>query len=74
MIDIASETWATVRKQCQEIIERQTELLVRGSRNAGEDDRARGEIAVARAILALAEPRLVQPSGDYTQRKDRSGI
>jgi hypothetical protein len=73
MIDISSETWATVKKHCQEIIERQTEALIRGGRPAGEYDSARGEIAVARAILSLAEPKLVQAQ-DYSQRKDRSGI
>lgn len=74
MIDIASETWATVKKACNEIVERQTELLIRGGQPAHEYDSARGEIAVARAILALAEPRLVQPTGNYAERKDRSGI
>lgn len=73
-IDIASDTWAEVKKVCNEIVARQTELLIRSGLPAADYDGARGEIYVARAILSLALPPLVQPAVDYSRSKDRSGI
>lgn len=73
MIDIASETWSTVRKACEEHITRQTAILMRVGLAAHDYDAARGEIAAYFAILALAEPKHVEPV-DYSKSKDRSGI
>lgn len=74
MIDIASETWGTIRKRCEEGIGAATEVCVRAGRAPHEYDAARGEIAAFRTILALGEPMKVEPAGDYSRRKDRSGI
>lgn len=73
-IDIASETWAEVRKHCEAGIKISTEIVIRPGLSAHEYDAARGEIGAFRAVLALAEPLNVEPSGDYSKRKDRSGI
>lgn len=74
MIDIASETWVAVRKRCEAGIEIATEVCVTAGRQQHEYDVARGEIAAFRSILALKEPARVEPVGDYSKRKDRSGI
>jgi hypothetical protein len=74
MIDIASETWVAVRKRCEAGIEIATELLMRAGLQPHEYDAARGEIAAFRSVLALGEPTRVEPAGDYSRRKDRSGI
>jgi hypothetical protein len=73
VIDIASETWSLVRKRCEEGIKVSTEVCLRTGLQPQEYDTARGEIAAFRAILALSEPLRVE-AGDYSKRKDRSGI
>jgi hypothetical protein len=73
-IDIASETWSTVRRYCEESIAARTEIVLRTGLSDQEYDAARGEIAAYRAILALSQPLNVEPAGDYSKRKDRSGI
>lgn len=72
-IDIACDTWAAVKKQCMATIEQQTEVLIHSGRPPATYDEARGEIAACRAILAMAEPLRVQPSGDRSKVTDRSG-
>lgn len=74
MIDIASETWSVVRKYCEDHIAVQTEIVLRTGLTSDQYDAARGEIAAYRAVLALGKPLNVEPAGDYSKRKDRSGI
>jgi hypothetical protein len=72
-IDIASETWSTVRRYCEEQIQTQTEIVLRTGLSPQEYDAARGEIAAYRSVLALSAPKTIAPS-DYSKSKDRSGI
>ncbi|TPN11719.1 hypothetical protein [Mesorhizobium sp. B2-1-2] len=73
MIDIASKTWSLVRSKCEEGIKVSTEICLRSGLQPHEYDAARGEIAAFRAVLAMGEPLRVE-AGDYSKRKDRSGI
>jgi hypothetical protein len=73
MIDKACETWREVKQHCEELIRAAAYRLEEYHTDERHADRARGEIAAARSILALAEPRVVQPSGDYSKRTDKSG-
>jgi hypothetical protein len=73
-IDIASETWAAIRKRCEEKTQTALAKLMVSGINERTADEARGEIAAYQDILTLAEQRKVEPSGDYSKRSDRSGI
>lgn len=73
-IDIASDTWSAVRTKCEDGIRAQTERVLHPGLSAQEYDTARGEIVAFRSILALSQPMNVEPAGDYSKRKDRSGI
>jgi hypothetical protein len=74
MIDIASETWSTIRRECEMRIQSSIEVVLREGVEPRACDAARGAIAAYRHILAMAEPRHVEPPADYSKRKDRSGI
>jgi hypothetical protein len=73
-IDVASETWAEIKKACNQGIEAARTLLESAYCSQDDGMRLRGEINAYRNVLGLPEPLKVQPSGDYTKRTDRSGI
>lgn len=73
-VDVASETWLTIRKACEDRIVAATEILMRAGLQPHEYDAERGAIAAYRRILAMGQPRTVEPAPDYSKRKDRSGI
>lgn len=73
-VDIASDTWREIKKRCERKIGEALDLVASPYCAERAADQARGEIAAYRDILALAEPKAVELSGDYSKRTDRSGI